>query len=161
MHQCCQNKYHTYNTAIIPPLEHHLSNEISELELTLCKTNLYVLCRIEHTRLGAFVLFVKASLPGNICFFFVAITVNVWNDACFHHSEASTQKQRSLKYPAGSGQRATVQPVGITERTKKGPRARQVTPDKNFKDTQQETYRVCRLLWAFHCSLNIPKLFKI
>ncbi|GAA6108442.1 leucine-rich repeat and coiled-coil domain-containing protein 1 isoform X2 [Tachysurus ichikawai] len=57
-------------------------------------------------------------------------------------SEASTQKQRSLKYPAGSGQRATVQPVGITERTKKGPRARQVTPDKNFKDTQQETYRV-------------------
>ncbi|XP_047674679.1 leucine-rich repeat and coiled-coil domain-containing protein 1 isoform X3 [Tachysurus fulvidraco] len=57
-------------------------------------------------------------------------------------SEANTQKPRSLKYTAGSGQRATVQPVGVTERTKKGPRARQVTPDKNFKDTQQETYRV-------------------
>ncbi|XP_060730038.1 leucine-rich repeat and coiled-coil domain-containing protein 1 isoform X2 [Tachysurus vachellii] len=57
-------------------------------------------------------------------------------------SEASTQKHRSLKCTAGSGQRATVQPVGVTERTKKGPRARQVTPDKNFNDTQQETYRV-------------------
>ncbi|XP_060788227.1 leucine-rich repeat and coiled-coil domain-containing protein 1 isoform X2 [Neoarius graeffei] len=57
-------------------------------------------------------------------------------------SEASTQKHRSLKLTAGSGQRAAVQTVGSTETAKKGLRARQTTPDKISNHTQQETYRV-------------------
>ncbi|KAK3546336.1 hypothetical protein QTP70_025668 [Hemibagrus guttatus] len=57
-------------------------------------------------------------------------------------SEATTQKHRSLNFTAGSGQRAAVQTVGVTQRAKKGLRACHATPDKNSNDTQQETYRV-------------------
>ncbi|XP_026791598.3 leucine-rich repeat and coiled-coil domain-containing protein 1 isoform X1 [Pangasianodon hypophthalmus] len=57
-------------------------------------------------------------------------------------SEASAQKHRSLKLTAGSGQKAAVQTVRVTETTKKGLRTCQATPDKNSNHTQQETYRV-------------------
>ncbi|MCJ8731799.1 hypothetical protein PDJAM_G00203620 [Pangasius djambal] len=57
-------------------------------------------------------------------------------------SEASAQKHRSLKLTAGSGQKAAVQTVRVTETAKKGLRTCQATPDKNSSHTQQETYRV-------------------
>ncbi|MCI4377661.1 hypothetical protein PGIGA_G00206060 [Pangasianodon gigas] len=57
-------------------------------------------------------------------------------------SEASAQKHRSLKLTAGSGQKAAVQTVRVTETTKKGLRTCQATLDKSSNHTQQETYRV-------------------
>ncbi|KAI5627917.1 leucine-rich repeat and coiled-coil domain-containing protein 1 [Silurus asotus] len=57
-------------------------------------------------------------------------------------SETSTQKHRSVKVAAGSGQRAAVHTLAVTETAKKGLKARQATPDKNSNQTQQETYRV-------------------
>ncbi|KAI5104052.1 leucine-rich repeat and coiled-coil domain-containing protein 1, partial [Silurus meridionalis] len=59
-----------------------------------------------------------------------------------HSSETSTQKHRSVKVAAGSGQRAAVHTLAVTETAKKGLKARQATPDKNSNQTQQETYRV-------------------
>lgn len=88
---------------------------------------------------------VKALLLAHICFF-CDCHYDILSDACIHCSEASTQKNRGSKLAAGTGQRATVQTLGVTE--KKGPRARQTTPDKNSNDAQQETYRVCRLVGA-------------
>lgn len=64
-----------------------------------------------------------------------------------YSSETSTQKHRNAKLTIGTRQRAAVQTARGTDTAKKGLKACQATPDKTSDHTQQETYRVCRLVW--------------
>lgn len=113
-----------------------------------------------HIRLGAFVSLVKAFFLGHVSFCSCYCDALVWNDVCIHCSEASKQKHRGLKFATGSGQRAAVRTGGLAETAKKGLRGCQSTPDNNSKDTQQETYRVCKLVWTIYCALQRFKVFK-
>ncbi|XP_062849049.1 leucine-rich repeat and coiled-coil domain-containing protein 1 [Trichomycterus rosablanca] len=56
-------------------------------------------------------------------------------------SDAEPQKQRSLKLPAGSGQKAAVQPVGGAATVKKGFRTGKATVDTKSHQSEQDTYR--------------------
>ncbi len=63
----------------------------------------------------------------------------------------NTQKQRSTKQVVGPCRRTSVQSSGSVESTesvKRGPKSIKTSPNKSSAQSQEETYRVCKL----HCA---------
>lgn len=75
----------------------------------------------------------------------------VWNWFRFHCSVTNTQKQKSMKLAVGARRRTSVQSSGSVETiesVKKAPKSIKASPNKSSTQSQEETYRVCKL----HCS---------